>query len=357
MTISTISFASSTRSSIQRLQAELKDANQQVSSSRLSDVGLTLGRLTGSAVTARARSTSIDRLTESNKLISNRFQLIDNAMSTMTETAQGMIDQLVGAQNDATTTQVVVAGARSGLEQLAGVLNTNVGGTYLFAGDQLDQQPIAPYETTPPSPAQSATAASFAAFMTATGAATKADISAADMTAYLTTGYTGGTPPATYRFSDLFTDASWSANWSSASDTPVSSRIGRSETVNSSVSANEGAFRDITAAYAMLSDLGLGELNESARRAVIQTAQGQMKGGLDKVTSLRADIGTRMNRVTAANAALTAQKDIVDAAVASLEEVDLYEASQRVTRLETQLEASYTLTGRLQKLNLLDYLR
>ena len=42
--------------------------------------------------------------------------------------------------------------------------------------------------------------------------------------------------------------------------------------------------------------------------------------------------------------------------VSALEDVDIAEASLRVNALKTQLEAAYTVTGKIQSLSLLNYI-
>ena len=57
-------------------------------------------------------------------------------------------------------------------------------------------------------------------------------------------------------FDAEFASPAWNANWSTASDQTMRSRISTTEIVDTSVSANEPAFRKLAMAYTMLSDLG-----------------------------------------------------------------------------------------------------
>ena len=50
------------------------------------------------------------------------------------------------------------------------------------------------------------------------------------------------------------------------------------------------------------------------------------------------------------------QIDIIATHIGALEAVDPYEASTRVSTLMTQIETSYALTARIQRLSLLNYL-
>jgi flagellar hook-associated protein 3 FlgL len=71
---------------------------------------------------------------------------------------------------------------------------------------------------------------------------------------------------------------------------------------------------------------------------------------------VQAKLGMVQGRVTKANERMSLQIDILSAHIGTLEGVDPYEASTRVTALTTQVETAYALTARLQQLSLLNYL-
>ena len=53
---------------------------------------------------------------------------------------------------------------------------------------------------------------------------------------------------------------------------------------------------------------------------------------------------------------MSIQSDIIKTHIGALEGVDPYEASNRLTELMTQIETAYSVTARIQKLTLLNYL-
>lgn len=365
MSISSLSLSNASRATILRLQSDLKNANTELSTGRHADVGKTLGRLSGSAVSYHSQETSLDRMLTSNKLVASRLDLADDSMDSIAKSGQSLqsaIVALTAATSDKTTVGTVMASASSALQSMTGSLNTSVSGQYLFAGAQTDLLPM--------KDGTGSVTSAFNDFLQAVTnnaqatdpsapAVTAATVSADDLKSYFSdAGYTDTTtsPPKILKFSDSFTDASWSTNWSSASDVPVQVRISKNETIDGSLSANDAAFRKVAAAYSMLSSLGIDSMGDAARSVVANQAYSTLTSGLDGITALRAEVGVRQNRIDLANTALTQQKDIVTAAIDRLEGVDPAEASLNVTQLETQLEASYTVTGRLQGLSILDYL-
>lgn len=351
MSISSLSLSNASRVTILRLQSELKDANTEISTGRYADVGQTLGRLSGTAVSYHSQETTIQRMLDSNQLVMNRLDLVNDNLDAISQSASSVYSSAVALAADidgAVTIETVIQSASASLQSMMGALNTNTTGQYLFAGAQTD--------LTPMKDGTGAVSAAFQSFVAAAGHANVSEVTADELTAYFSdSGYTAA-DGTLHKFSDNFSDTAWSTNWSNASDTPIQSRISKNETIESSVSANEAAFRNIAAAYSMLTSIGIAGMSNSARQVVANQAASIVKKGVDGLTALQAEVGTRQSRVELANTALTQQQDIVKASIERLEGVDASEASLRITALETQLEASYTVTGRLQNLSILNYL-
>ena len=73
-------------------------------------------------------------------------------------------------------------------------------------------------------------------------------------------------------FDAEFADPAWGTNWSTASDQVMRSRISTTQTIDTSVSANEPASGSSPMAYTMMSDLGNANLNQAAFQAVVDKA-------------------------------------------------------------------------------------
>ena len=357
MSISSLSFNAATRATILRLQSELKDATTELSSGRHADIGMTLGRLTGDAVQYHSQETSIQKMLESNNLVTSRLELMNDTLDDLRGSAESVSSNLMtvianGSNADAVTGSLVAA--KGALGSMIGSLNVNITGQYLFAGAQTDQLPM--------TDASDVVAAQFKNFLSAAGR-TPETVTKAELTDYFSVkGFKVGTD--IYRFDDMFTDnlppttppkPSWS-DWSTASDTPVVSRISKTETIESSLSTHDDAIRKISAAYSMIGSVGLDKMSADARSAVASAAYSRVNDGVKGLTALQTQIGGRLNRVDIANTALNTQKALVQNAIDRIEGVDPTEAGLRVSSLETQLQASFTVTGRLKSLSLLNYL-
>ena len=74
------------------------------------------------------------------------------------------------------------------------------------------------------------------------------------------------------------------------------------------------------------------------------------------MNDLRTSVGIASERVQNATDRASLQKDVFTSDLQELEAVDPYEVSARINELTLQLETSYALTGRLQRLSLLNFL-
>lgn len=344
MTISNLSFTASQYKNLQKLQAQLNKSVTEATNSRYADVGLSLGRLTGTAVNYRIQETSFESQLQTNKVVNNRLELIDDALTAINKTATDMKSSALVAKKYPQYSSL----AKSGLEQLQGALNTADGGLYVFSGMAADKAPMPAIDK-----GLAAAEANYKAFVAAKGGESK--ITSDDMKAYLSdAGIVIGA--TTYSFFDTVKGAAWSTNWSQASDTSTQASISKTETVETSVSANNDAIKKLVAGYSMLSVIDLTNLTDAVKDAVSIQASATMTAGTDGVTSQQALVGMRQNRIEAVNTALTSQKDVAETAYSDLEGVDPYEASQRMNALELQLNAAMAATARIQKISILDYI-
>src|SRR5262249_46293782 len=147
------------------------------------------------------------------------------------------------------------------------------------------------------------------------------------------------------------------STWSQASDQNVRSRISTSELIDTSASTNDDAVRKLVGAYTMLADLGTGNLNQGTYQKVVDQATKLTSEAVQGLTTLAGGWGRGQQRVREANTRMGAQRDVITNHIGALESVDPYEAASRLSALMTQLETAYSMTARLQKLTLLNYLQ
>ncbi|MEJ2123978.1 MAG: flagellin [Alphaproteobacteria bacterium] len=134
------------------------------------------------------------------------------------------------------------------------------------------------------------------------------------------------------------------------------SRISIYEDVETSSNANYLGYRKLAEAYTMVADLGIENLNDLAFQAIVDTAIDMVGAATQYLAVEQGRLGTSQERVELANNRLLSQINIITGQVNDMEVVDPYDASVRVTTLLTQIETSYALTARIQKLTILNYI-
>jgi flagellar hook-associated protein 3 FlgL len=145
--------------------------------------------------------------------------------------------------------------------------------------------------------------------------------------------------------------------WSNATDQPIISRISLNETAETSVSANSAGTQKLLIAAAMVSHFMPGNLSAAAKGALVDKASGLVSDALTDSAAQQADLGLTQNKVSNATDRIKSQVDLFQRNLQDLEGVDPYEASTRITSLLGQLEASYSLTARMQQLSLVNFLK
>jgi flagellar hook-associated protein 3 FlgL len=343
--ISTSALTEATRLSLIDMQKKLAAAQKEVTTGRLADVGATLGYKTGRTVSLRYEYGRLDTMIDTNGLTSTRLEATQSALNAIVKDAQSLVGQLIGARNNDGGRAGLETQARTSLSAFTDLLNTTVSDTYIFAGINSDVKPLTDYFGTPtPANRQAVADAFFATFGVSPSDPAVANISGEDMQSFLDT-----------TFANLFEEPAWGA-WSAASGENVRSRISTSELIDTSTNTNEEAIRKLARAYAMVSDLGVGQLSQGAYEAVVDSAARLAGEAIQGIGSLQGSLSTAQEGITNANARMSLQKDILAKHIGALEGVDPAEASTRVAALTTQIETSYAITARIHQLSLLNWL-
>jgi flagellar hook-associated protein 3 FlgL len=344
--IASSAVSGATRSSLMKLQGKLAEAQKEVATGRLADVGLALGFKAGQAVSLRQEHSRLQSITDSNGLVASRLDASQAALEALAENAQSFLSQLVAARNSDAGPPIIEGQARAALAAFTDLLNTTFDGASLFAGINTDLRPITDYASNPPAANAQAVASAFlTAFGVTQSDAAVANIAPAAMQTFLDGAFAG-----------LFDAGSWASDWSNASDQNTKSRISTSELIETSVNANDEAFRKLASAYTMLADLGTAKLNQATFQTVVDAATQVVGEAVQGITALQAKLGSAQERVKGANERMSIEIDIIANHIGALEGVDPYEASSRLSSLLAQVETAYAMTARIQQLTLLNYL-
>lgn len=335
--VSTQTLFSTPRLGVARMQSELVRLSKETTTGRFADVGMELGVRSGASARLHIDMTALTTVANSNATTSARVSETTAGLDHIASGADDFLKQLILSRDTGTWPQ---GQAASQLDTFVGTLNTSGTGGYLFGGVNSAARPLADFDAGP----QAAIEAAFLAkFGIPIGDAAAADISATDMTDFLDN-----------EFAALFDDPQWST-WSSASDQPIRSRVTPTESLDTSVSANQPAMRKLAMVYAMSAALGADGLGSGARQVLNSKAIELLGDGISDLTALRASVGVTTKRLADASERVEVQKSLLTTRIASLEGVDPAEAKTKLDTLTTQIEMSYSLTAKLLQFSILNY--
>jgi flagellar hook-associated protein 3 FlgL len=159
-------------------------------------------------------------------------------------------------------------------------------------------------------------------------------------------------------FSDPFTvpsNSHWS-DWSSATQQAMTNRITASQTITTSITANDPSFRNMARGLTMLAEFGGLNLQADAFSALVTASQSTLNTANNQMIEANAAVGTMQSTVTQAISAVSLQQDVLTMQINARETVDPYLVGTQLNALSNQLQVAYSLTSQLHKLSLVNFL-
>ncbi len=326
---------------------------QQASSGLIASTYAGLG---STAPVALALSPRIDnlRVTQSNiDAAGGPAQVTQTAMKQIQSIAANLLAQMPNLNGlNPSNVDTIAANARSDLAQVAGLLDSQYGGVYVFAGEDSTNPPV-------PDPDQIATSGFFTQIsavvvnLAGLGAA-----AAAANTLTIASSTTVGTSPFSAYMSQPI------ANLSLPS---VSTGEGQSQTLGLLASANVGLastgtsttgsyMRDLMRALATIGSLTSGQLSDPNFAVLVSDTQTSVTGA---ITAMSTDVGILGEKQSSLIARSTTLSDTMIALASQLStarDVDMAPTLSNLTLTQTQLQASYQLISASNSMSLVKFL-
>jgi flagellar hook-associated protein 3 FlgL len=296
----------------------------------------TAKHLSGDLVPIQALESSLGRL--------NSFQTVTKEAAVFLAALQGSLGSIsnVAAGQSQTLLSAALAGTVQGVDAAASaaeqsfrtvisMLNTQVGGRSLFAGNQTQNAAVVDADTM---------LVQIEAAVATAGAVTPQDIEAAvgqwfsGPGGYAATGYLGGP-----QIGNL--------------------AIAPGEDVRLDVQATDPGLLSTLKALATGALLGRGALagQPAARQDLAQRAGTALLVAQSDLTYLSARVGANEAQVEDANTRNLAESAALALTLNNLLSVDPYEAATKLQESQTQLEKIYVITARMSRLSFTEYMR
>lgn len=257
--------------------------------------------------------------------------VLDTTATILSDIAPG----LISAGTNASTTMVdtTALDARQKFDAVVGALNTRVADRYLLSGAATDQKPVAGSQEI-----LDALAPVIAGQVTAQGVADA-------VTAFFDAPAGGGG----------YLDTIYGGSAAVLADF----RIGPQDQVGFDLTAADPAIRDTLKALALGALVADGALpGDRVGRALLlrRSGEGLIAAG-DGLTALQARVGVTEARIESAATRNAAEGSALAIARTGIVAADPFETATALEAVQTQIETLYSLTARLSRLSLADFLR
>lgn len=245
--------------------------------------------------TAKSRA---DKFIEQNKLLDSRLQLMDTALDGMYQAASTLKSRLIQRLNSSTGTAGNLAQeAQDLLDSVAGFMNTQSNGRFLFAGTATDTQPVA--------------------------------FPVPDPTVF-------GVPDSTYY---------------NGNSTRLTARISETVDVTYGIPGDRQGFQQLIGA---LKAAVQGDNTDNT--TLLETALGLATNAVNAMTDYRAEVGSTQSIINSTNERHTDYSLYAEGVIADVEDSDVAAATASLSSDQTLLQASYLTVSRLSQLSLVNFL-
>lgn len=261
-------------------------------------------------------------------------ETLQDILGTVQDTAAEIAPALLsaGTTGGAQLVETTTRDARQKFDSVIAALNTQIADRFLLSGAATDQRPLgAPQDI-------------LDALLLATAGQTTAAGVISTVQAWF------DAPPGSGGFADTIYGGA---------GTPSAVTIGPNETATLDVTALDPTLLDTLKGMALAALVAEGVLpgDDPGRALLSRTAGSMLLASNSDLASLRARVGMVEARIADSTDRNAAQATALSIARTGLVAADPYETASGLEAIQTQLETLYTITSRLSRLSLADFLR
>jgi flagellar hook-associated protein 3 FlgL len=345
MNIATLTVHLQLNNSIKTLQRQILDTQKEMSSGGKADLMAALRDGAAQAVDLR---NTLNEATE----FKTQSTLVGSRLDTMQSVITGIKDIVEKARTEALTAtspvgrQYISEMAKTAIQQINSLLNTGVGGRFLFSGTATDTSPLQGSDAVNPATGVSPNQA-VAQVMASLGPITDA-ASAAAVANGVTSIFDNSNADPNLQFSSTF--------YNGATSGTVTARLDRGYELDYGIQADDPAIREAMQGLYMLAAVPYASVPEDAFIAWQDEAVDHLLTGTQALVTLAGNVGYKQAAIAEATARHESTIAQLNTQIANLEAADPYETSMRFSELQNQLDATFSITARLSQLRLTNYL-
>jgi flagellar hook-associated protein 3 FlgL len=343
-TLSTLGQNRLVRSEMAKLQLDINRLQQQITSGKKTDRYGDLGALAPLDISLRNKGEQLDNFKTNIQTLKARTDIIDNTLGAVRQTVLDLRNAALTGKMFDTGRADITSRATAAIGDVMQKLQANVDGRFLFSGVSSDHPPMADV------------AALIAMTQTAVNTALATplpDVKTAVRTAVQ------GVLATTTNFYEVADPALGGGVKHAAPE------IDEGIPADYSITGNDPAFVDMLEGLLMLATLPAPQddpvtppnINRTDWDDTADSAGDVLTDALTGIETLQLQNGRVQALLDSTEQNHNATLTIIQTQINDIEQVDLVDASTRMTQLRTQLEASFSVTADLRTLSLVNYLR
>jgi len=313
---------------IKNLNLQLQNVNQQISTGQKSQTYGGLGTQAGQSLTLNSQNTVLNGYINAINATTPQTDNMDTAMTNISSAVSNVVSSLDQISQGGTPNLTnVTTAAQNALSQIQQLLNSQVGGTFIFGGDLSNTAPLA-------------------------------DTSAVNTNVGAQVNSYGTGPSAATIISNIsnLTDAQLGYNTNLAAAGNVSVRADNNLNIDYTVKADEPQFKNIMAGLSEIANLTYNSSDASDFWSLFNDAKSRLSTASTTVSQRQGELGVARNQMASLLTAHNNAQLALQTNIGTVDDVDIASASATLSSLETQVQATYESISQTSKLSLVNYL-
>lgn len=329
----------------------LDTLTQQAASGLIANTYAGLGTSASISLDLTPQVASLQATQNNISAVTGQMGVMQATMTQLQQIASTFVQSLQSLNNlNPANVDTVAANARDALVQVAGLLNTQDGGVYIFSGQDSGNPPVPSGDNILSSGFYTQINAAVSQLTTNGAAATET------ATLQIASSNAAGTTP----FSTYLSQPGASAqvvDTGNAATIQVGILANANAAVSSTGSSTTGSYmRDLMRALATIGSMSSSQANDANFLPLVQDTTTSLNGVVSAMAADAGVMGDRQTGLTSLSTTLSNASTALTGQISNAQDVDMAATLSKLTSTQTQLQASYKLIANATSLSLVNFL-
>jgi flagellar hook-associated protein 3 FlgL len=343
------------RTQVESATSALQRAGKEMTTGLKWDVYTDLGPMAAVTVSLRAKDQQTQSYATANGVLSSKIDAmligVNSVRDTVADIYQNVIVNSAGQSAGTTTLQVE---AEAAMKTIVATMNLSYNGDFLFSGIRSQSPALQDWESTNPDTGYSPK--SILQSITGSGPTTTTEVGVmiAEIDAIYSSTYSSDPD---MNFESTFYNGKPDLDSAGNQNARISARIESNRELEYGVQANDKEFRDLLKGLAMLAAVDVNSIEDKDTYiAWMEEVAESLSSGISGALTSSTRLGFYQQIIEDTVVRQNDLSFVYKTQINGFESVDPYEAATRINALETQLNATYSVSSRLSRLTILNYL-